>query len=57
MPPAPREDDPGTRHDSCHLPPAALIIPDIQLPFSTPPPRSDADHLRTHALAWAQRTA
>ncbi len=38
-----------------HLPPKPLIIPDIRLPFACPPPRSDSEGLRTHALAWAQR--
>lgn len=55
MPPEPHEGDPGGRDDSYHLPSAPLIIPDVQLPFSAPPLRSDTDHLRTHALAWAQQ--
>ncbi|NMX91266.1 MULTISPECIES: cytochrome P450 [unclassified Pseudomonas] len=54
MPTAHREGDPGSRH-SDHLPPTPLIIPDIRLPFAGPPPRSDSDQLRTHALAWAQQ--
>jgi pulcherriminic acid synthase len=32
-----------------------LTIPEIQLPFPGPSPRSDSDRLRAHALAWAQR--
>ncbi|WLI03800.1 cytochrome P450 [Pseudomonas simiae] len=36
-------------------PPTPLIIPDIQLPFSNPTPRSDHDVLRERVLAWAQR--
>lgn len=32
-----------------------LTIPEIQLPFAGPSPRSDSDQLRAHALAWAQR--
>ncbi len=55
MPPEPREGDPGGRRGSDCLPSTPLIIPAIQLPFSAPPPRSDADHLRTQALAWAQQ--
>lgn len=54
MPPAHSEGDPVTRHSS-HLPTTPLIIPEIRLPFSSPPPRSDSDQLRAHALAWAQR--
>ena len=54
MSPAHSEGDPGTSH-SDYLPPAPLIIPEIRLPFAGPPPRSDSDQLRTHALAWAQR--
>lgn len=50
----PRKGDPGLGH-RCYLPSAPLIIPEIRLPFSAPPPRSDSDRLRTHALAWAQR--
>lgn len=37
------------------MPTAPLIIPEIQLPFPCPPPRSDSHQLREHALAWAQR--
>jgi len=37
------------------LPLTPLFIPDILLPFSAPPPRSDSDQLRTYALDWAQR--
>lgn len=40
---------------SSHLPPTPLFIPDIHLPFTAPPPRSDRDQLRAHALAWAQQ--
>lgn len=54
MAPPHREGDPGTRH-SGQLPPPPLTIPDILLPFSGPPPRSDSEQLRTHALAWAQQ--
>ncbi|ADU71853.1 cytochrome P450 [Pantoea sp. At-9b] len=38
-----------------HLPPTPLSIPDINLPFAAPSPRSDSDQLRANALAWAQR--
>ncbi|CRM14143.1 Putative cytochrome P450 CypX [Pseudomonas sp. 24 E 1] len=58
MPPEHRESDPGTGHGhghSDHLPRSTLIIPQIDLPFSCPPPRTDSAHLRAHALAWAQR--
>lgn len=50
----PHEGDPGTGQRD-HLPPTPLVIPEIQLPFAGPPPRSDSERLRTHALAWAQR--
>lgn len=45
---------PSTNHD-CNLPSTQLIVPHIQFPFPAPPPRSDSDQLRTHALTWAQR--
>ncbi|MDN7934654.1 cytochrome P450 [Burkholderia metallica] len=35
--------------------PTTLSIPDIRLPFAAPPPRYDSDHLRSRAIAWAQR--
>ncbi|AZF53342.1 putative cytochrome P450 hydroxylase [Pseudomonas sp. R4-34-07] len=47
------EDDPGPSHRD--HPPPPLIIPEIQFPFAGPPPRSDSEQLRAHALAWAQR--
>ncbi|ROM46390.1 cytochrome [Pseudomonas canadensis] len=37
------------------MPIPPLIIPEIPLPFSSPPPRADSPQLREHALAWAQR--
>ncbi|SFM97972.1 pulcherriminic acid synthase [Izhakiella capsodis] len=40
---------------ACHSLSTPLVIPDIQFPFTAPPPRSDSDQLRTHALAWAER--
>ncbi|WP_421526938.1 cytochrome P450 [Pseudomonas brenneri] len=54
MTPAQDEGDPGTQHSN-HSPPTPLIIPEIRLPFSGPPPRSDSDQLRAHALTWAQQ--
>ncbi|AZE84031.1 hypothetical protein C4J98_2618 [Pseudomonas orientalis] len=54
MAPPYREGDPGP-NPKHQLPPQRLIIPEIQLPFASPPPRSDNEQLRTHALAWAQR--
>jgi len=50
----PCEGDPGTGQRD-HLSPTPLIIPEIHLPFAGPPPRSDREPLRAHALAWAQR--
>lgn len=38
MPQAQDEGDPGTQHSN-HSPPIPLIIPEIRLPFSGPPPR------------------
>lgn len=49
-----REGAPGTPYGG-HLPTTQLVIPEIRLPFAGPPPRSDSERLRTHALAWAQR--
>lgn len=56
---------PVAQHRECTPPPppacvhktksTTLITPEIQLPFAGPPPRSDSDQLRRHALAWAQR--
>jgi cytochrome P450 len=54
MPAAHQEGDSSISHD-CHAPPMPLVIPEIRLPFAAPAPRADRDHLRTHALAWAQR--
>ncbi|KPG75151.1 cytochrome P450 [Pseudomonas libanensis] len=54
MPPPSRESD-LTARDSAHFPPISLTIPQIRLPFAAPPPRSDNEQLRAHALAWAQR--
>lgn len=54
MPAAHCEADPNISHGG-HIPPAPLIIPEIQLPFAAVPSRCDSDQLRTHALTWAQR--
>ncbi|PHM51232.1 hypothetical protein [Xenorhabdus sp. KK7.4] len=54
MSPAHRKGAPQINH-GCHLPPTPLIIPEIQLPFASPPPRSDSAQLQTHAITWAQR--
>jgi len=54
MPTVHLEGGPCVRHGR-HLPPTSLIIPEIRLPFAGPPPRSDNDQLKAHALAWAQQ--
>lgn len=54
MPPSHYMGHPGIGH-GCDLLQTPLVIPEIKLPFTSPPPRSDSERLRANALAWAQQ--